>query len=134
MRVVPKGKWAEGKSKAPFEGTYQMLDPSTKEPRGGTVIVKYVDRFWDEVPILWVIAKNSTGEEEWSGALEVTGLSDIARGFYLHRNQRGGALKFTLAGDLEILEEGKPHDAQFPQFEKLLRRMGRPDVGGNHTD
>lgn len=112
----------------PFEGTYTMLNPSNNQSRGGTVTIKHKHSFWDASPILSVIAKHTTGEEDWSGFLEVGGLSDIARGYYRHRNQRGGALKLTLAGDSEILEEGKPHDAQFPQFEKLLRRVG-PAVG-----
>jgi hypothetical protein len=106
----------------PFEGVYDMLDPSTEQPRGGTVTVKYKPHFWDTTPILTAHAKHSTGEEDWVGTLEVRGLSDIATGFYQHPNRRGGALQFTLVGDSEIMEQGNPHDPRYEKFEKLLRR------------
>jgi hypothetical protein len=109
----------------PFIGNYAMLDPNTKEPRGGTVTVEPDPRYWDTdtTSVLTASAKHSTGEEDWVGTLEVRGLSDIASGFYLHPNSTGGFLQFTRVGDSEIMEQGHPHDPKHDKFQRLLRRL-----------
>ncbi len=109
----------------PFIGNYDMLDPTTKEPRGGTVTVEHEQRYWDTdtTSVLKASAKGERGQTDWDGMLEVRGLSDIATGFYRYPNNTGGALQFTLVGESEIMEQGRPHDPKHEKFQRLLKRV-----------
>jgi hypothetical protein len=116
----------------PFIGTYDMCDLVTQVPRGGTVTVDYSDSWWKNLigptPVLMVSAEHGTGNtartEDWNGAVEVLGLSDLASGFYRHPNREGGTLRFILSrGNSQITEHGIPHDPnKYPPFVKLLKR------------
>jgi hypothetical protein len=109
----------------PFLGKYAMLDPKTEKPYGGTVTVRPKQSSWDNsdtTAVLRAHATTAADQPEWNGTLEVRGLSEIARGYYLYANTTGGSLQFTLVGS-DIREQGLPHHPDQKKFEVLLRRL-----------
>jgi hypothetical protein len=86
-----------------------------------------VENLLSSAPILTVFAEHGSGlglgAEDWSGSVEVLGLSKAASGYFWYRNHSGGALRFKLSKDgSEIAEYGTPFDAQALPFVRILKR------------
>jgi len=111
-----------------FTGKYRMLDQYNEIPRGGTVVLEYHlwEQLWAPAPVLNVFAEHGTGAKDWTGAVEILGISNVASGFYAHGDGAGGALWLTLASDnQQITEHGIPSDPQYQDFVRRLQRIAR---------
>jgi len=88
----------------PFTGRYRMSGPDDSKPTGGTFRVErenWLENLLSSAPILTVSAEHGSGlglgAEDWSGSVEVLGLSKTASGYFWYRNQSGCALRFRLS-------------------------------------
>jgi hypothetical protein len=114
----------------PFTGKYRMFESDGSKPTGGTVRIErknWGENLLTSAPILTVFGEHGTGcapgTEDWSGTIEVLGLSKTATGYYSHPNRAGVSLRFELSNDAdEITEYGTPFDPQSRPFMKVLKR------------
>jgi hypothetical protein len=114
----------------PFTGKYRMYDHLGSQATGGTVTVErknWSENLLSSAPILMVFAEHGTGAspgtENWTGTIEVLGLSKTATGYFLYPNRDGGALRFKLSQDAnEITEYGTPFDTNDQPFRRVLKR------------
>jgi hypothetical protein len=93
-------EWVRTRRAKPFTGRYRMFGPDGSEPTGGIVRIErtsWVENLLSSAPILSVFAEHGSrlglGAEDWSGSVEVLGLSKTASGYFWYRNQSGGALR-----------------------------------------
>jgi hypothetical protein len=101
--------------------------PPGSELGPGTVTVRYAGGNWTtSVPVLRVEGKHGDGTIDWKGAVEVLGLSEIARGTYQHQNPgEAGTLELILSTDEEyITEYAIPYDPQYKPFPRILEKIG----------
>jgi hypothetical protein len=114
----------------PFTGKFRMYDHLGSRATGGTVSVErknWTENLLSPAPILAVFAEHGTGAspgtENWTGTVEVLGLSKTATGYFSYANRDGGALRFKLSQDAkEITEYGTPFDTHDRPFIRVLKR------------
>jgi hypothetical protein len=114
----------------PFTGRYRMFGPDGSKPTGGTVRIErrnWVENLLSSAPILTVFAEHGTGRapgtEDWSGTVEVLGLSKTANGYFSYPDRAGDALRFELSDRAdEITEYGTPFDRESGPFVRVLKR------------
>lgn len=114
----------------PFTGTYRMFGSDGSKPTGGTVRIErknWAENLLTSAPILTVFGEHGTagapGTEDWSGTVEVLGLSYTASGYYAYPNRAGGALRLELSRNAdEITEYGTPFEPESGPFIRVLKR------------
>jgi hypothetical protein len=113
----------------PFTGKFRMFGPDGSTLTGGSVTIErkaWTENLLNSGPILTVYAEHGTGRapgtEDWSGTVEVLGLSKTASGYFSYPTRAGGALRLQVSNDgEEITEYGTPFDPESRPFIRVLR-------------